>query len=88
MKPCVQNRVADFPVAAVVRTAAAVLILVGVFIIGFSAPVDRVLVQDARAAAVDPAEPATYGNGPTGYFPDMFEQAARAAEPAAQVEAF
>jgi hypothetical protein len=88
MKPSIQIQISDFPVVVVVRTAAAVLILIGVFVIGFSAPVDRMLVQDARAGAVDPAELATYGNGPTGYFPDMFEHAARAAEPVEPIEAF
>jgi len=88
MNPSIPTRQSTFPVDTVIRVAVVAATIIAVFVIGYSAPVDRVLVQDARAAATDAGEPATYGNGPTGYFPDMFEQAARAAEPVAPIETF
>ncbi len=74
-----------FPANTVIRVAAAAAIIVAAFVIGYSAPVDRVFAQDAHAPV---AAQEAYGNGPTGYFPAMFEDAERAAQPVEPIEAF
>jgi hypothetical protein len=63
------------------RAAMGAVIVVGILLIGYSTPVETIFSRDAVAAETAPV----YGNGPTGYFPDMFtivEDAAEPAEPA------
>ena len=63
------------------RYAVGAVIIIGLLMIGYSAPVATMLVEEAVT------EPAPLeGNGPTGYFPDMFVNEATEIEP--QAEAF
>ena len=89
MNPSMQMRDAAFPVDTVVRVAAIAATAVAVFVLGYSAPVDRALAQDPPPGAESGAvAPTPRGNGPTGYFPDQFEDAARAAAHGEPAETF
>jgi hypothetical protein len=73
------------PFALVTRAVAASAAVVGILLIGYSTPVETVFASGL--AAPQPAA-TVYGNGPTGYFPDMFTIAEDAAEPAEPAPTF
>ncbi len=67
--------------ATAVRAAVGAVIVMGILFIGATAPRETSAIGAAYAAA-----PAVEGNGPTGYFPDMFVNQGTGNEP--QPEAF
>jgi hypothetical protein len=69
----------DFLHAA--RAVIGTTIAVGILLVGTIAPQDSAAVASAQAAAQS-----VEGNGPTGYFPDMFVNQGTGGEP--QPEAF
>jgi hypothetical protein len=73
-----------FPGGTVLRAALAAAMAIALLVVGYSAPVERVLAHESPPEAAD----TQYGNGPTGYFPDLFVAAARAAEPAEPIDSF
>jgi fumarate reductase subunit D len=75
-----RNVPAAYRFAVAARAVAAVIVVAGILFIGYTAPVGSVMASDRSAEAL------AYGNGPTGYFPDMFSL--EGAEDYAHVEAF
>lgn len=63
------------------RAAVGTIVVFGLLLIGYATPVETMLVEEVVT------EPQVLeGNGPTGYFPDMFVNEATEVE--AQAEAF
>ncbi len=69
----------EYAIATMVRAGVAALLVVGILFVGATAP-----SQDGGAVGAHAATVA--GNGPTGYFPDMFVNQGTGGEP--QPEAF
>lgn len=79
------SRTATNPFAMVSRAVIGALVVVGILLIGYATPVETVFAGgvDTPAAAAP-----IYGNGSTGYFPDMFSIVEDAGEPAEPAPTF
>jgi hypothetical protein len=63
-----------YRLAVAARILAAVVLALGILLVGYSAPLDRVYAAEPAPRAV------AYGNGTTGYFPDLIRSISSAAE--------